>query len=77
MKTTRTTADRVRPILQAMERSVEAARRRRLHDTDDQPRPRPVPVEHAATTINGDTDLPRRKARPKRSTPDLRRPKLT
>ena len=31
MEKSRVTADRVRPILQAMERSIETARRRRLH----------------------------------------------
>ncbi len=31
MEKSRATADRVRPILQAMERSIETARRRRLH----------------------------------------------
>ena len=70
MKTSRSTADRVRPIIQAMERSIESARRRRMHDTDDQPRPRPVPIEH---TTHGDGEIPRRKARPKRTTPELRR----
>lgn len=58
-------ADRVRPILQAMDRSVDAARRRRLHGsvpaTPDPSRP-----------ANGDgasTPPTRLKARPKRSTP--------
>lgn len=66
MKTSRSTAERIRPILQAMERSIESARHRRLHESDSPPEPRPAPVnpqEH-----RGDT-LPRRKARPKRSTP--------
>ena len=72
MKTSRSTAERIRPILQAMERSIETARRRRLDDTDDQPKPRPVRVDHHHVP-NGDTEIPRRKARPKRSIPDVRR----
>ena len=35
MKNTRTTAEQIRPIIQAMERSIESARRRRLHGTGD------------------------------------------
>ena len=66
MKASRTTADRVRPVLQAMERSIEAARHRRLHASDGAVKPRPTPIEH--NTV-GDEDLPRRKARPKRATP--------
>ena len=40
MEKSRATADRVRPILQAMERSIETARRRRLHGSQPQA---PVP----------------------------------
>ena len=36
MEKSRATADRVRPILQAMERSIETARRRRLHGSQPQ-----------------------------------------
>ncbi len=36
MQKSRATADRVRPILQAMERSIETARRRRLHGSQPQ-----------------------------------------
>lgn len=40
MEKSRATADRVRPILQAMERSIETARRRRLHGSHP---PAPAP----------------------------------
>lgn len=66
MKTTRSTAERIRPILQAMERSIETARRRRLNDGTPQVRPRQAPLNEPDPA---GTDLPRRKARPKRSTP--------
>ncbi len=65
-----------------MERSIETARRRRIHDPEDQPRPRPAaiePVTHgtngngASHANHGDDEMPRRKARPKRATPDVRR----
>ena len=69
MKTSRSTAERMRPILQAMERSIDAARRRRLHESESPPEPRPVPVDPRQ---QGNDALPRRKARPKRSTPVLR-----
>jgi len=68
MKTSRSTAERIRPILQAMERSIESARRRRLHKSESPPEPRPVPVD--PREHEGDA-LPRRKARPKRSTPPI------
>ncbi len=69
MKTSRSTAERIRPILQAMERSIESARHRRLHETESPPEPRPVPAD--PREHRGDA-LPRRKARPKRSTPATR-----
>ncbi len=69
MKTSRSTAERIRPILQAMERSIETARRRRLHDTDSPVKPQPAAVE---TPIDDDREVPRRKARPKRATPTMR-----
>ncbi len=44
MEKSRVTADRVRPILQAMERSIDSARRRRLHGSQPQsPAPSQVP----------------------------------
>lgn len=65
MKNSRSTAERVRPILAAMERSIETARRRRLHEVETPPQPRPSVTE---VRESGDHahDLPRRKARPKR-----------
>ena len=79
MKTSRSTAERMRPILEAMERSIDTARRRRLHKTDTPVEPRPMPVDGHANpnaNANGDSDgeMPRRKARPKRATPTLRHP---
>ncbi len=69
MKISRSTAERVRPILQAMERSIETARRRRLQDIEAPARARPLAVEPA----DGHThEIPRRKARPKRATPIIR-----
>ncbi len=77
MKTSRSTAERMRPILEAMERSIDAARRRRLHETDTPVQPRPTAVD-GHTKANGDGDgdgeVPRRKARPMRATPTLRHP---
>lgn len=69
MKSSRSTAERIRPILQAMERSIETARRRRLHDTDTPPAPRPAAVE--PPTDDNNSEIPRRKARPKRATPTM------
>jgi len=66
-------ADRVRHILQAMERSIDAARQRR--ETGNRP---PVPTVPAAAPALGTTDPikpphsdqpARLRARPKRSTP--------
>ncbi len=71
MKTSRSTAERMRPILQAMERSIETARRRRLNDTDRVADPQPRPPLAVEPRDNGDHKLPRRKARPKRSTPPI------
>ena len=46
MEKSRATADRVRPILQAMERSIEMARRRRLQGSQPQaPAQPPVPPQ--------------------------------
>lgn len=68
MDTNRHTADRVRPILQAMERSIDAARQQRLR-ANGAPA---VPVEpvngNAIVPVVGDPAAPPRlKARPKRS----------
>ncbi len=46
MEKSRATADRVRPILQAMERSIETARRRRLHGSHP---PAPAPPQAPPT----------------------------
>ena len=45
MEKSRVTADRVRPILQAMERSIDSARRRRLHGSQPQSAPQPQPQQ--------------------------------
>ncbi len=60
--------DRVRPILQAMERSIDAARQRRTRDVRSEPpleQPEATPPEGSAS----DGGPPRQRARPKRSTP--------
>lgn len=64
MKSSRSTAERIRPILQAMERSIDSARRRRLDVAGSSASIRPVASQDPA--VYG-PDLPRRKARPKRS----------
>jgi hypothetical protein len=61
-----------------MERSIDTARRRRLHDTEAPAqsetqtqapaRARPMAVEHPTGMEH---QIPRRKARPKRATPTL------
>ncbi len=71
MKNSRTTAERMRPILEAMERSIDAARQKRLHDVDGPAQPRPLAVDQPKV---GDGAIPRRKARPKRATPQLLHP---
>ena len=70
MDKSRPATERVRPILQAMERSIDAARRRRLNHGD------------AASPVHGVSEIPRQeeqlptnentgrlKARPKRVSP--------
>ncbi|MHC4082318.1 MAG: hypothetical protein ACYTFF_20055 [Planctomycetota bacterium] len=52
-----------------MERSIESARRRRLHESESPPDPRQAPVDPRAHESDA---LPRRKARPKRSAPVMR-----
>jgi hypothetical protein len=71
MKNPRSTAERMRPILQAMERSIDAARQQRLQNVDGPAQPRPMAVDRQTT---GDGDIPRRKARPKRAAPQLFHP---
>ncbi len=71
MKNSRTTAERMRPSLHAMERSIDAARQKRLHDVDGAVQPRPFAVDQHTV---GDGEIPRRKARPKRATPQLLHP---
>jgi len=64
MSNPRSTAERMRPILQAMERSIDSARRRRLHEPASAPvtrQPPPEPRERLAV------QSPRQKARPKRA----------
>ena len=73
MKNPRSTAERIRPILEAMERSIDTARRRRLHETDTPVQERPTALDTHANA-DGDGEMPRRKARPKRATPTLRHP---
>lgn len=65
--------DRVRPMLQAMERSVDAARRRRLHEDEPVAQPHDPHVPVSASRTNDD-EPPRLKARPKRTTPPVARP---
>ncbi|MDY7109563.1 MAG: hypothetical protein SYC29_13095 [Planctomycetota bacterium] len=65
----RPAAERVRPILQAMERSIDAARRQRLHVTGDEEKKdedAPQPAESENRPTNGEPPQ-RLKARPKRS----------
>ncbi|MHC4106732.1 MAG: hypothetical protein ACYSTY_01470 [Planctomycetota bacterium] len=65
MEQSRSAAERIRPILQAMERSIETARRRRLHDSQGPSSRGPSePLERAS-----DQPAPRLKARPKRTPP--------
>ncbi len=63
MERSRSTAERIRPILQAMERSIESARRRRLHDSGLAAAP--ITVE-SPQPVTDPTRPPRQKARPKR-----------
>ncbi len=72
MKNPSNTAENIRPILQAMERSIESARRRRLnqHDTPAIGAPAVTHREPAAV-VPENGDALRRKARPKRPSPIL------
>ena len=75
MDTSRSAADRVRPVLEAMERSIDAARRRRTQrETQTTPStPTAAPPASApsnptpSTSTNGSDEQPRLKARPKRA----------
>ncbi|MBT8484869.1 MAG: hypothetical protein HKO59_03565 [Phycisphaerales bacterium] len=71
MDKSRPAAERVRPILEAMERSVTAARQRRLHGGT--PASTPTPPTPGTSTLEPparDEETPTRlKARPKRATP--------
>lgn len=68
-------ADRVRPILHAMERSIDAARRRRLHPDDvADATSTPAPPVGREAPIVGEDDVPRMKARPKRPAFDSNAP---
>jgi len=70
MDNTKPAAERVRPILQAMERSIDAARQRRLHQTGAESANDavPAPTEGAPPAAEGDRPT-RLKARPKRPAP--------
>ncbi len=71
MDKTRPVAERVRPILQAMERSIDAARQRRLHEAGPPAReasPVPTPTERQETAVEAEPAT-RLKARPKRPSP--------
>lgn len=68
MEKPRPAAERVRPILQAMERSIDAARRRRLHTgaaVEEDEAPVPVAPEPSQSLRLGEPGS-RLKARPKR-----------
>ena len=65
MDQSRSAAERIRPILQAMERSIEMARRQRLHDSQGPATRGPSePLE-----MTSEKPAPRLKARPKRTPP--------
>ncbi len=77
------TVEKIRPILEAMERSIESARRRRLNDGDEASpgaADRQVPASNGAAGSESsafrpdesgstDRDPKRMKARPKRTNP--------
>lgn len=69
MKTPRTTAENIRPILQAMERSIESARRRRLNQHEPATIGTPAIPPREPLVPEAATDAHRRKARPKRPSP--------
>ena len=65
MEQSKSAAERIRPILQAMDRSIEAARRRRLHDSQRPTSRGPSEPPEMAS----DEPARRLKARPKRTPP--------
>jgi hypothetical protein len=67
MDTHHSAADRIRPILRAMERSIDSARRNRVHGQGEARQPSVPPPMLPQPAISGlTTDGPRLKARPKR-----------
>ena len=67
MDTHHTAADRIRPILRAMERSIDSARRNRVHGQGEVRQPAlPPPMAAVPATPGHTADAPRLKARPKR-----------
>lgn len=73
MEKSRAASERIRPILEAMERSIDLARRKRLHNMHPaEPTPTTIPpASHIQQPINEQTDdsqepYYRRKARPMR-----------
>lgn len=76
MERSKPVADRIRPILEAMERSIDSARRKRCNVPQDDPTPPtggdgPVNRHSQASSdrarpSGGDDSPPRLKARPKR-----------
>jgi hypothetical protein len=67
MEQSRPAAERVRPVLLAMERSINAARQRRLHENEPESveTDTPAPLKHTAPI--GESDTPARlRAKPKR-----------
>ena len=74
MDNARPVADRVRHILQAMERSIDAARQRRLYagepqHNEEEDQVGPPPSEPREMLGTESSDPPRLKARPKRPSP--------
>ncbi len=63
MEDSRSAAERIRPILQAMERSIENVRRRRLNASEKAVGPRRVDPERPSAQQK---EQAHRKARPKR-----------
>ncbi len=63
MEDSRSAAERIRPILQAMERSIEDMRRRRLNSSEKAVGPRRIDPEKPSAEQK---EQARRKARPKR-----------
>ncbi len=72
MERSRVTSEKIRPILEAMERSIDLARRKRLHAAHPaSPAPTAIPPTRPAAPTNeqpNDAQAPyyRQKARPKR-----------